>query len=159
MGGTRRSRQTKKVAANKNIFGEQSRSHQPFTPGIYQRPRNPSLGLLQSYGEFRPPPQPQRRRSLASTLQQPRLARCRRTEDDDQRRVGLLFAVAGLTEETIFLVSRAYASTSYWLKGIRVIYDHDIDCLYLGREARRRVFLGQAPRVGVIRPRVEWERV
>jgi hypothetical protein len=46
-----------------------------------------------------------------------------------------------------------------WLMENRVIHDHDLDCLYLERDTRRRVFLGQAPRASVTQPRVEWERV
>jgi hypothetical protein len=68
--------------------------------------------------------------------------------------------VAGLTEKANFLV---FPSLRFdlvlrrrWLKENRVVHYHEFDCLYLGRDTRRRVFLGQAPRAIVAQPRVEW---
>jgi hypothetical protein len=46
-----------------------------------------------------------------------------------------------------------------WLKEYQVIHDHNLDCLYLGREVRRRVFLSQAPKKKLPGHNVVWEKV
>jgi hypothetical protein len=75
----------------------------------------------------------------------------------------LQLTVAGLTEKAKFLVSPSLRFNLVlgrrWLKENRVVHDHDLDCLYLGRDTRRRVFLGQAPRAIVAQPRVKRGRV
>jgi hypothetical protein len=75
----------------------------------------------------------------------------------------LQLTVAGSTEKAHFLVSPSLRFDLVlgrrWLKENRVVHDHDRDCLYRGRDTRRRVFLGQAPRASVAQPRVEWGRV
>jgi hypothetical protein len=75
----------------------------------------------------------------------------------------LQLTVAGLTEKGTFLVSPSLRFglilRRRWLKENRVIHDHEFDCLYLGRDTRRRVFLEQAPRAIVAQSRVEWGRV
>jgi hypothetical protein len=61
----------------------------------------------------------------------------------------LHFVVSDLSVDTCFLVSPVLRFDVVlgrcWLKEYQVIHDHNLDCLYLGRESRRRVFLSQAP--------------
>jgi hypothetical protein len=46
-----------------------------------------------------------------------------------------------------------------WLKEFQVIHDHNLDCLYLDRQSRRRVFLSQAPRKKLPGHKIAWEKV
>lgn len=46
-----------------------------------------------------------------------------------------------------------------WLKDNRVLHDHELDCLYIGRSRRRRIYLGRAPHQPPRRLRQElWEK-
>jgi hypothetical protein len=75
----------------------------------------------------------------------------------------LHFVVADLSVNTSFLVSPGLRFDVVlgrrWLKKYQVIHDHNFDCLYLGRDWRRRVFLSQAPRKKLPGHNIAWEKV
>jgi hypothetical protein len=75
----------------------------------------------------------------------------------------LHFMVADLSVDTSFLVSPGLCFDVVlgrsWLNEYQVIHDHNLDCLYLVRESRRRVFLSQAPSKKLPVHNIAWEKV